>query len=88
MVDEDIASVLTRWTLARALRQMDQGEQSLEVYQAIAPDLRENPEFLEDYALFLREMGYVDQARQNLQKYIALVPDDSQASQLLNELDD
>ncbi|WP_165329132.1 tetratricopeptide repeat protein [Streptococcus tangpeifui] len=82
---EDIDSVLTKWNLAKAYQALDQEEEALEHFQAIADDLKDNPEFLQDYAYILREFGYRDQARQIVQHYLELVPDDMNMAEFLGE---
>ena len=47
-----------------------------QIYQDLATDLSENPEFSHDYAYILREFGYRDQARATAENTLPLVPDD------------
>ena len=82
---EDIDSVLTKWNLAKAYQALDREEEALEHFQAIAEDLKDNPEFLQDYAYILREFGYRDQARQIAQHYLELIPDDMNMAEFLED---
>ena len=76
LADYEVDSVLARWNIAKAYQALDDEEEAFQIYQDLAKDLSENPEFLHDYAYILREFGYRDQARATAEKYLALVPDD------------
>ena len=76
LADYEVDSVLARWNIAKAYQALDDEEEAFQIYQDLATDLSENPEFLHDYAYILREFGYRDQARATAEKYLALVPDD------------
>lgn len=49
---------------------------ALRIFDIIEEDLTENPDFLKDYLLLLREFGYFDRAKKYLKQYQKLVPDD------------
>ena len=66
----------SRHEQTKAYQALDDEEEAFQIYQDLATDLSENPEFLHDYAYILREFGYRDQARATAEKYHALVPDD------------
>ena len=76
LADYEVDSVLARWNIAKAYQALDDEEEAFQIYQDLAKDLSENPEFLHDYVYILREFGYRDQARATAEKYLALVPDD------------
>ena len=76
LADYEVDSVLARWNIAKAYQALDDEEEAFQIYQDLAKDLSENPEFLHDYAYILREFGYRNQARATAEKYLALVPDD------------
>ena len=76
---------VTKWNLAKAYQALDREEEALEHFQAIAEDLKDNPEFLQDYAYILREFGYRDQARQIAQHYLELIPDDMNMAEFLED---
>ena len=82
---EDIESVLTKWNIAKAYQSLENAEKALKIYQELATDLAENPEFLQDYAYILREFGYQSEVKSIVEKYLKLVPDDVSMLGLLNE---
>ena len=44
---------LARWNIAKAYQALDDEEEAFQIYQDLAKDLSENPEFLHDYAYIL-----------------------------------
>lgn len=83
---EEPENLLTRWMIARSYQEMDDLDTSYELYQELAGDLKDNPEFLEHYIYLLRELGYVEEAKANAQAYLKLVPDDVQMQELIERL--
>ncbi|KXT76448.1 tetratricopeptide repeat protein [Streptococcus sp. DD12] len=79
VVTDDTVSVLPRWNLAKAYRQLEEDAKAQSVYADIVDDLKTNPEFLLDYALYLRELGEKEKASHYLKAYLKEVPDDGQA---------
>ncbi|MCC9990187.1 hypothetical protein HK332_04805, partial [Streptococcus agalactiae] len=49
-------------------------------------DLKDNPEFLQDYAYILREFCYLDKAQEAGKAYLKLVPDDIEMSEWVNNI--
>lgn len=84
--DQELDQVLTRWNLARAYQALDQLDQALVLYQELAADLRENPEFLEQYAYLLRELGRFEEAQAAARSYLQLVPDDANMQDFADSL--
>ena len=84
--EQELDNVLTRWNLARAYQALENLEKAGEFYQELAVDLQENPEFLEEYVYFLRELGLVEEARVQAGKYLRLVPDDTTMADLYESL--
>lgn len=84
---DDIDSVLARWNIAKAYRALED-EAAFEKYAALANDLANNPEFLREYGLILREVGNISQAKDVLSHYLILVPDDADMAALFDSLDD
>ena len=76
LADYEVDSVLARWNIAKAYQALDDEEEAFQIYQDLATDLSENPEFLHDYAYILREFGSEIRHVQRQKKYLALVPDD------------
>ena len=79
-------NLLTKWMIARSYQEMDDLDTAYELYQELAGDLKDNPEFLEHYIYLLRELGYFEEAKVNAQTYLKLVPDDVQIQELFERL--
>ena len=79
-------NLLTKWMIARSYQEMDDLDSAYELYQELAGDLKDNPEFLEHYIYLLRELGYFEEAKVNAQAYLKLVPDDVQMQELIERL--
>nr|WP_302850848.1 MULTISPECIES: tetratricopeptide repeat protein [unclassified Streptococcus] len=79
-------NLLTKWMIARSYQEMDDLDTAYELYQELAGDLKDNPEFLEHYIYLLRELGYFEEAKVNAQVYLKLVPDDVQMQELYERL--
>ncbi|WNZ92153.1 hypothetical protein QYR58_03240 [Streptococcus iniae] len=84
--DGDWDNVLTKWNMAKAYHASDLEEQALTIYQAIEADLKDNPEFLSEYAYLLREFGMRDKAKEIVIAYLSQVPDDLNMQAFLEEL--
>ena len=83
---EEPENLLTKWMIARSYQEMDDLDTAYELYQELAVDLKDNPEFLEHYIYLLRELGYFEEAKVNAQAYLKLVPDDVQMQELFEIL--
>ena len=83
---EEPENLLTKWMIARSYQEMDDLDTAYELYQELAVDLKDNPEFLEHYIYLLRELGYFEEAKVNAQTYLKLVPDDVQMQELFETL--
>ena len=83
---EEPENLLTKWMIARSYQEMDDLDTAYELYQELAVDLKDNPEFLEHYIYLLRELGYFEEAKANAQAYLKLVPDDVQMQELFETL--
>ena len=46
---------MTKWMIARSYQEMDDLDTAYELYQELAGDLKDNPEFLEHYIYLLRD---------------------------------
>lgn len=82
---EDMDHVLTRWQIAKAYQALD-SDDTLEKYRELVEDLKDNPEFLKDYGLLLREWGQATEAKQVLTSYLGLIPDDIEVADLYEDL--
>lgn len=85
--DQDWDNVLTRWNIARSYQALENIEKARELYGELHRDLRDNPEFLEEYIYLLRECGELERAKQEAQHYLSLVPDDSVMQAFYDSLD-
>ena len=84
--NDELENLLTKWMIARSYQEMDDLDTAYELYQELAVDLKDNPEFLEHYIYLLRELGYFEEAKVNAQAYLKLVPDDVQMQELYERL--
>ena len=84
--NDEPENLLTKWMIARSYQEMDDLDTAYELYQELAGDLKDNPEFLEHYIYLLRELGYFEEAKVNAQAYLKLVPDDVQMQELFERL--
>ncbi|MXQ48436.1 tetratricopeptide repeat protein [Streptococcus pneumoniae] len=82
----DLDNLLAKWNIAKAHQALDQEEEAYAIYQDIAKDLNQNPEFLHDYAYILREFGQLELATETADTYLSLVPDDLNMQSFLEEL--
>ena len=83
---EEPENLLTKWMIARSYQEMDDLDTAYDLYQELAGDLKDNPEFLEHYIYLLRELGYFEEAKVNAQTYLKLVRDDVQMQELIERL--
>ena len=79
-------NLLTKWMIARSYQETEDLDAAFESYQELLPELKENPEFLEQYIFLLRELGKFEEAKVQIQSYLNLVPDDIQMQDLYERL--
>ena len=79
-------NLLTKWMIARSYQETEDLNAAYESYQVLVPELKENPEFLEQYIHLLRELGRFEEAKEQIQHYLKLVPDDIQMQELYERL--
>ena len=72
--------------IARSYQEMDDLDSAYELYQELAGDLKDNPEFLEQYIYLLRELGRFEEAKRAAASYLRLVPDDGSMQELYESL--
>ncbi len=82
---DNIDNVLTKWNIAKAYQALEADKKALKLYDELATDLADNPEFLQDYVYILREFGQKERAHQVAERYLNLVPDDVNMVEFLNE---
>lgn len=79
-------NLLTKWMIARSYQETEDLDVAFESYQELVHELKENPEFLEQYIYLLRELGKFEEAKVHIQSYLKLVPDDIQMQNLYERL--
>ena len=82
----DVDNVLTRWNIARAYQALEHTKAAVERYRLLLSDLKENPEFLEQYIYLLRETGDFEEAKYQAEHYLRFVPDDGIMQELYASL--
>ncbi|HFI0147244.1 TPA: hypothetical protein ACGO16_000046 [Streptococcus suis] len=85
LFNEEVDNVLARWNVAKAYQALERDDEAIELYDELAGELAENPEFLADYVAVLRQLGRLDEAKEQASRYIQLVPDDLAMQEFLNE---
>ena len=84
--EQEVDNALTRWNLARAYQALENLEKAEELYNQLAHELQDNPEFLEQYIYLLRELGRFEEAKRAAASYLRLVPDDGSMQELYESL--
>ncbi|WP_326845189.1 tetratricopeptide repeat protein [Streptococcus sanguinis] len=84
--EQEVDNALTRWNLARAYQALENLEKAEELYNQLARELQDNPEFLEQYVYLLRELGRFEEAKKAAASYLRLVPDDASMQELYESL--
>ena len=79
-------NLLTKWMIARSYQEIEDLDKAYELYQELSSDLKDNPEFLEQYTYLLRELGYFEEAKMQAKAYLKLIPDDVQMQELIETL--
>ena len=75
-------NLLTKWMIARSYKETEELDAAYDLYKELATDLKDNPEFLEQYIYLLRELGKLEEAKDFIQSYLKIVPDDLQMQDL------
>ena len=84
--EQEVDNALTRWNLARAYQALENLGKAEELYNQLAHELQDNPEFLEQYVYLLRELGRFEEAKRAGASYLRLVPDDASMQELYESL--
>jgi len=79
-------NLLTKWMIARSYQETEELDAAYELYKELAAELKDNPEFLEQFIYLLRELGKLEEAKDYIQSYLQLVPDDLQMQDLYDYL--
>ena len=79
-------NLLTKWMIARSYQETEELDEAYNLYKELATELKDNPEFLEQFIYLLRELGKLEEAKDYIQSYLQLVPDDLQMQDLYDYL--
>ena len=79
-------NLLTKWMIARSYQETEELDEAYNLYKELATELKNNPEFLEQFIYLLRELGKLEEAKDYIQSYLQLVPDDLQMQDLYDYL--
>ena len=79
-------NLLTKWMIARSYQETEELDAAYDLYKELATELKDNPEFLEQFSYLLRELGKLEEAKDYIQSYLQLVPDDLQMQDLYDYL--
>lgn len=71
------------WILAQAYNGLEDFSKASEHYEAAKGTLLDDPEFIKDYALFLREEGNTEESSRLLKVYITMEPGDLEIASLI-----
>ncbi|MFW8051820.1 tetratricopeptide repeat protein [Vagococcus fluvialis] len=76
---------LAEWMIAQAYNGLEEFDKASASYEKVKDILVDEPDFVKDYGLFLREEGQIDDANQWLARYLTLVPGDIEVASLIDE---
>ena len=79
-------NLLTKWMIARSYQETEELDVAYDLYKELVTELKDNPEFLEQFIYLLRELGKLEEAKDYIQSYLQLVPDDLQMQDLYDYL--
>jgi tetratricopeptide (TPR) repeat protein len=83
---EEEGNPYAEWNLGHAYNELEEFEKAATHYANAYEELAHEPEFLKEYAYFLREEGQLEQATHLLEHYLAHEPGDLEAQSLLEDL--
>lgn len=83
---EDVEHLLARWNVAKAYQHLERLPRAKAVFEELEVDLKDNPEFLQDFIQLLQEMGLNKQVKPRLRHYLHLVPDDLMMQELYHQI--
>lgn len=88
LINNDEVDPQVEWNLARSYQSQDELDKAGKFYQAAALGLKDDSQFLHDYADWAREAGKPQIEKSALVRYVNLVPTDTEMAQRLDELND
>lgn len=83
---EEVANPYAEWNLAHAYNQLEDFAVATVHYEQATHELDHEPDFLKEYALFLREEGQLAKTRELLEQYLTYEPGDMEVLSLLDDL--
>ena len=83
---EETANPYAEWNLAHAYNELEDFTVAAGHYEQAYHELSHEPDFLKEYAFFLREEGQLKRAQELLTHYLKLEPGDMEALSLLDDL--
>lgn len=75
------------WDLGKAYYHLEDFDQAFKFYTNAYAAFQNEPEFMKEYGLFLREEGHLPEAKQLLTRYVTLEPEDLEIVSLLESFD-
>lgn len=76
------------WNLAHAYNELEEFALAKVHYEQAYQELNHEPDFLKEYAVFLREEGQLEKAKELLQHYLHHEPGDTEAQSLLDDIEE
>ena len=76
------------WDQARAYNALENYDDAFKNYALAYASLKEEPSFMKEYGLFLREEGHLKEAKQLLRHYLQHMPEDTEVISVLDSLTD
>ncbi|MDN6640349.1 MAG: hypothetical protein L0L10_06160 [Tetragenococcus sp.] len=74
------------WNLAHAYNELEEFEQAGQYYEQASVNLKNEPDFMKEYGIFLREEGRLEEAKSYLSHYLEYEPGDMEAASILDDL--
>lgn len=82
---EDTEYPLALWNLAQTYNGLEDFSKASAYYEKAAAHLLQEPDFLKEYGLFLREEGRQEEAQKMFRRYLQIVPGDLEIVTLLED---
>ncbi|MEK0175003.1 tetratricopeptide repeat protein [Tetragenococcus halophilus] len=83
---EDTQNPYALWNSAHAYNELEDFEQAGQYYEQASVELNHEPDFMKEYAIFLREEGRLEEAKSYLSHYLEHEPGDMEAESILDDL--
>lgn len=76
------------WDLGRAYYALEEYDEAFKAYSNAYQDLKEEPDFMREYGLFLREEGYLEDAKKLLTHYLEHEPLDLEIQSIVESFEE